>query len=246
LRKEQFRIYTQNFRCGWVFGVNEDMVEVTHNLFGFPDTDGAMSARPTELSEIGFISLLRSWLPVTFLARTTPMPATGPEHVAQVQMLFVQHSPALRGFILSLMPDFGRVDDVLQETFLTVSRKAEDFVPGSNFMGWACAIARFKVLEAVRANPHAPQALSEEVLESLCACEPEPEEQQERLKFLADCLNQLAPQARRAVELRYQQAHKPSEIAQIMGWSADAVYVALSRARVVLRECVSRKLGRAS
>ena len=174
------------------------------------------------------------------------MSKPGPDHVAQVQMLFVQHSPALRGFILSLMPDFGRVDDILQETFLTITKKADDFVPGSNFMGWACAIARFKVLEAVRVNPHAPQALSEEVLESLCACEPEPEEQSERLKYLTDCLDQLAPQARRAIELRYQQAHKPAEIAQIMGWSPDAVYVALSRARVVLRECVSRKLGRAS
>lgn len=206
---------------------------------------GAMCVPSIELLAGGFISLLRSSAVATFLARTLIMAKTGPEHVAQVQMLFVQHSPALRGFILSLMPDFGRVDDILQETFLTVTKKAEDFVPGSNFMGWVCAIARFKVLEAVRTNPHAPQALSEEVLESLCACEPEPEEQEERLKFLADCLNQLAPQARRAVELRYQQAHKPAEISQIMGWSADAVYVALSRARVVLRECVSRKLGRA-
>ncbi len=173
------------------------------------------------------------------------MTKSGPEQVAQVQMLFVQHSPALRGFILSLMPDFGRVDDVLQETFLTVTKKAGDFQPGSNFMGWVCAIARFKVLEATRQNPHAPTALSEEVLESLCACQPEPEEGEERLKHLSECLEQLAPQARRAVELRYQQAHKPAEIAQIMGWSAEAVYVALSRARVVLRECVGRRMAKA-
>jgi arylsulfatase A-like enzyme len=31
------------------------------------------------------------------------------------------------------MPDFAPVDDVMQETFLTVSAKADDFVEGSNF-----------------------------------------------------------------------------------------------------------------
>ena len=42
--------------------------------------------------------------------------------------------------------------------------------------------------------------------------------------------------------MRYQQAHKPAEIAKRLGWGAESVYVALSRARAMLRECVARKL----
>jgi len=42
--------------------------------------------------------------------------------------------------------------------------------------------------------------------------------------------------------MRYQQAHKPAEIARRLGWGAESVYVALSRARSMLRECVARKL----
>ncbi len=162
--------------------------------------------------------------------------------VSHVQMLFVQHTPVLRGFILALLPDFSRVDDILQETFLTVTKKAAEFQPGSNFVGWACTIARFKVLESGR-HKGRTQPLSCEVIESLCACEPEAvEDGEDRLRLLAECMKQLAPQSRRAIELRYQQAHKPAEIARQIGWTAEAVYVALSRARTILRQCVEKKL----
>jgi RNA polymerase sigma-70 factor (ECF subfamily) len=68
------------------------------------------------------------------------------------------------------------------------------------------------------------------------------EGEDERIKLLAECMTQLAPQARRAMELRYQQAHKPAEIAKILGWTPNSIYVALSRARDVLKECVEAKL----
>ena len=72
------------------------------------------------------------------------------EKTVLVQSLFVQNMMAVRGFVISLMPDFSRVDDVMQETFLTVTAKAETFIEGSNFRSWACSIARFKVLESRR------------------------------------------------------------------------------------------------
>src|SRR4051794_30712552 len=86
-------------------------------------------------------------LPV--FAMPSPVPSSE-QQVALVQMLFVQHTAALRGFVHALMPDFARADDIVQETFLTVTKKAGDFEPGTNFLGWACSIARFKVMEAGR------------------------------------------------------------------------------------------------
>jgi len=171
-------------------------------------------------------------------------PETKPtdQQIALVQMLFVQHTAALRGFVHALMPDFARADDIVQETFLTVTRKAGDFEPGTNFLGWACSIARFKVMEAGR-KAQRSTTLSPDIIESLCACEPEPEASDERLRHLSECLKKLAPQARQAVEMRYQLAHKPAEIARRLGWGAESVYVALSRARALLRECVARKLA---
>lgn len=161
---------------------------------------------------------------------------TAAEHV---QKQFLKHSDLVRGFIRSLLADRVRADDVLQETFLTVTRKAADFEPGTNFPKWACAIARYKVLEARRAMKRGGVLLSDEVIEALAASDgairTDP-----RLEFLEECRQALPASMLRAVNLRYEEDHSPPEIAQRMGWKVEAVYVALSRARGLLRDCISR------
>ena len=67
--------------------------------------------------------------------------------VLRVQQLFVTGQGNLLAFILSLHPGMAEAEDILQETFLVVSRKADTFAEGTNFLAWACTIARFKVLE---------------------------------------------------------------------------------------------------
>jgi RNA polymerase sigma-70 factor, ECF subfamily len=166
-----------------------------------------------------------------------------PDQISLVQRLFVQNTMALRGFLLALMPDFSRVDDVVQETFLTVTAKADDFLDGTNFRSWVFSIARFKVLEALRKPGATVLSLDAEVIESLCATEIEDWHADEQLLALGRCLDELTPQARRAVELRYEQAHRPAEIAQRMGWTVNSVNVALARARAALRDCVERQFN---
>ena len=166
------------------------------------------------------------------------------DHTAHVQALFVQHLPALRGFVLSLVADFSLVDDVVQETFLTVTAKASTFERGTNFRAWVWSIARFKVLQLVAKSAPAGESFSAEVIESLGA---QQEAQigfvEDALQHLGPCLEKLPPKARQAIELRYQQAHRPPEIAQRMGWTVEAVHVALARARVALRDCVNRRMA---
>ncbi len=169
-------------------------------------------------------------------------PATDISPRDRVNALFVQFSPEIRGFILALMPDMSRADDVFQETFLTVTRKAADFRPGTNFIAWACTIARYKVLEAGRQRTGEQQPLSEEVVQSLCAVCPEPQNEDRELQLLEECLDELYPHTRQAMQMRYEQGHKPAEIARRLGWTAESVYVVLSRARATLRDCVGRKL----
>ena len=59
---------------------------------------------------------------------------------------------------------------------------------------------------------------------------------------LARCLEHLAPKAREIMQLRYQHEHGPSEIAVMLGRSVNSIGVALSKARMVMRECVDRQL----
>lgn len=161
----------------------------------------------------------------------------------RVQQLFVKHQLGIRAFVLSLQPGFTEAEDLVQEVFLVVTRKAGDFVEGTNFFAWACTIARFKLLEAMRRRARA-QDLSEEVIETLCAVEPAEHFDEARLSAVQHCLEKLAPKARQMMYLRYYGEHSPAEIARLVSWTPNAVRVALSRARTVLQECLERRLGR--
>lgn len=158
--------------------------------------------------------------------------------------LFVRHQTRIRGFIASLMGDFAAVPDVLQETFLVIQRKAGEFEPGSNFMAWAFQIARFQVMKAQSRHKRTAGRFSDRVIESLAASAPEALPDEPKISALDGCLERLAPQARRTVDLFYQGEHKPAEIARMMGWTPLSVSVALSRARKFLRECIEHELGR--
>ena len=90
-----------------------------------------------------------------------------PTHTEQVQQLFVRHTGLLHGFIASLCGDLVLAEDILQEVFLVVSQRADDFTLGSDFAAWARAIARFKTMELLRTRKRDRQMLSVETLAAL-------------------------------------------------------------------------------
>lgn len=166
-------------------------------------------------------------------------------HTLRVQSLFVQHQAQIRSFIQSLAPDFATADDLLQECFLTVSQKAEDFRLESNFLAWARSIARFKILSLHRDTARSPLLLSEEVLEALILSAPAEEAEgtgaeNRALESLRDCLAKLAPAAREIIQMRYFSQWGPAEISQIRACSQNAVNVTLARSREALRRCMEQ------
>ena len=167
-----------------------------------------------------------------------------PGHAAAVraQQLFVRHQSIVKAFILSLQPGFADAEDVLQETFLHVTRRAADFREGTNFVAWACAIARLKLFEARRKA--ASPGLTEEALAALCQDAPDESFFQERLGALQGCLQKLAPRARELVWLRYHAELPSQDIAQRLEWKEPSVRVALAKARLFLRACVERQLAK--
>lgn len=165
--------------------------------------------------------------------------------VPEVQKLFLQHADLLRGFVRGLVPQEEAAEDVFQEVFLTVTAKANDFQPGSNFLAWARTIARLKVFEQYRQLKRSVPLLSEETLELLAAAAPNTDAvaapQQQALR---ECLNEVAPRAREIVSLRYGDPPlTPRQIAHQLSWTPNAVRVALARSRKFLLECVERRLA---
>lgn len=167
-----------------------------------------------------------------------------PTPAEQVQLLFVRNEGAIRAFVRALQPSLADADDVLQETFLTVSRKAADFEPGTNFVAWACGIARLKVLESFRQKKRT-NVLSEAAIGALADEAPMSDLTGEREEALSRCLEKLAPRSRELMWRRYSGREDSDEMAGGLGMTSTAVRVALSKARAFLRDCVSFELRKA-
>lgn len=167
------------------------------------------------------------------------------QHVQEVQKLFLQHADLLRGFLRGLVPHQEAADDIFQELFLTLTAKACDFQLGSNFLAWARTVARLKVFEQYRQLKRSVPLLSAEVLEVLADSAPLADGLlMPRYEALQNCLQQVAPRAREMVALRYADPPlTPRQIAKQLSWTANAVRVALARARKFLLDCVERRLA---
>jgi RNA polymerase sigma-70 factor (ECF subfamily) len=116
-----------------------------------------------------------------------------------------RHQSMLKAFIISLMPGLDGVDDVLQQTNLVLWEKRENFRPGSNFRGWACAIARLEVKSHRRRMIRQGKLLLSEELSEMLAehCEASPAELDERQAALSRCLERLGENERELIDHRY-------------------------------------------
>ena len=112
----------------------------------------------------------------------------------EVQALFIKHQPAVRAMAIVLTGDFSVAEDIVQETFITVTEKAGSFTLGTNFSAWVGTIVRYKVLQKHRLWPR----LSSEVIESLTAGV-SPEVEDDRLSALLTCLGEAAGTGGRGV-----------------------------------------------
>ncbi len=169
------------------------------------------------------------------------------DHTLHVQQLFVRHQQTVLGYVLSIEPNFADAQDIVQEVFLAVSRKARTWTAGTDFLAWVCTVARYETLHFQRTRARRTACLDADVIELLHAAEAVKEaEWQHRVDVLRRCLGRLAPRAKELIWRRYHGAQLPEEIATKVGWTVNAVRVALTRARGVLRECMEKQLNAGS
>lgn len=144
-----------------------------------------------------------------------------------------------------MLPDTDLVDDILYEVFLLVTAKADVYQEGTNFLRWVKAIARLKVIEAIRNRRSSAALLSPETIDGLCDAAPEEGLDESQVRAIQACIDGLPRRWKTLVDMRYRLGCKPMEIAQRVGWQAQSVSVELSRARRALRQCLQRTLERA-
>ena len=160
--------------------------------------------------------------------------------------LLTEHQNAIRAYISSMMPGSPSVQDILQETSLLLWEKRDNFVLGTNFIAWAFAVARYRVLDHRRKMRRDQRLVfSDELLDTL-ALPPEEtlsDQLNARRKALTECLSRLSSKNREIIKCRYDADTSIEDYAAETGRSAGALRVALFRIRQSLKSCIQQKVG---
>jgi RNA polymerase sigma-70 factor, ECF subfamily len=206
-------------------------------IYSIDNYRSARALRESLYILIGFLakfSILNSFVCMSAASMTQP----------NLTRDLLEHRQALLGFIYALTRDFDAAEEIFQETALAILAEAAAGRQVDPFLPWAREVARNRFSVYVRAKGRRVAVMSPELLDVVAQAFRENDDIHEapaRPSQLAACLEELTERVRRMLNQRYQGGRSVPEIAREMGWTVDAVHVALSRARRALGDCVDRK-----
>jgi RNA polymerase sigma-70 factor (ECF subfamily) len=156
-----------------------------------------------------------------------------------------QHQTQLFGYIYSLVRNLDDADDLFQQTSLVLWDKFEEFDSSKSFVCWACGVARYEVLNFLRARTRHRLYFSDELSLALIEAQEslEAERVEERRSALAVCMKKLRQRDQELLEACYGRTVCVPEVARDWGRSSQSIHNSLRRIRRVLFECIQRTLA---
>jgi len=147
----------------------------------------------------------------------------------------------LLAYVYVLVLDHHKAEDVLQETAVTLIRRAHEFGEVKNFWLLAKEISRRHALALLRKEANAPRSLSER---AIMAIDDGFDHIQKHNIWDRDalfkCIRKLPKIWRRMIRLRYWMQMSVDQIARELSRSANTISVTLNRARIRLADCMIR------
>ncbi len=164
---------------------------------------------------------------------------------ADFMRLLLRHENALRAFARSLLPDWDAVDDVIQDASVIMWQKLGQLDDEEGFLPWGKVIVRFHCYRYLEQKKRKGAVFSNELV-AILADEAEQISEAEhgkRRQALESCLGKLSGPERELVLAPYLHHGRITELAELGGTSANALYKKLGRLRDRLRNCVQERLA---
>lgn len=158
-------------------------------------------------------------------------------------ILVRQHAEMLTAYLRSFAFDDSIVDDAFQETILTAWRRLSEFDRTKPFGPWLRGIARNHVLSIARGKRRYAAHVAE-LLQRRIDSQVERVDQHagdtfgERMAALRECLSQLQPDAREALDLAYVRGLDSHSAARSLGVAEETFRKRLYRARLSIAACL--------
>ncbi len=149
-------------------------------------------------------------------------------------------------YAMSLLGNVDDAEEVVQESGLVLWKKFHEYQPGTDFVRWACQIARFQSLKLRTRRFRGPQLFSNDILAMFVAAAEEKSQGQleARRQAILECLEQLKAADRDLIVRRYRKGASTRAVAEALNRSPQGTRRSLQRIREALATCAGRKLAR--
>lgn len=155
-----------------------------------------------------------------------------------LETLVRRHADPLLGFLVRMTNDRAAAEDLFQETFLRVHRKADTFQPGRRFKSWLYAIAAHLAIDRGRRLGRAPTLSldageEDRLADHLPDPAPGPDAQAaaaDRHRAVRAALDHLSPRQRATLQLAYFEGLSYPEVAAALSCTVGTVKTQVSRA----------------
>ncbi|MGA2617424.1 MAG: sigma-70 family RNA polymerase sigma factor [Thermoguttaceae bacterium] len=145
-------------------------------------------------------------------------------------------------YAMALLHNAADAEEARQETQLVLWQKFDRYQAGTDFVRFACGIARNEALKIRARRPREKQLFNDGFLEILAAeTQKAPDARQQALRH---CLEKLSPADRDLVLRRYHPGGATRSVAQALGRSVQGTRKSLHRIRAALSACVRRTMSR--
>ena len=165
-----------------------------------------------------------------------------PENIAAI--LLAERMP-LTAFFASVTRDFHLAEDVFQEVCVKAVARAETFETPAHLMNWTRLTGKNRAIDILRARDGRYIGLSDEMLALLAAEWPEKSRADAMQEALGQCIEQITPNNRELLRLRYFERRNCTDVVAIMGRKIETVYQALARLHKTLGDCIRARLQNA-
>ena len=165
----------------------------------------------------------------------------------EIVKLAYQNINPIKAYIYSLCYDWNSVDDIMQETLVSLMNSADKFDPSRNFLSWALTIARRRTIDFQRKQNKEKLLFTDEIYDQLEAeyLDLEDNTQSKKIQILQICLKELSPENQTILHMKYFQKMKVDEICKKMDRSFLSVQSLLDRLRKKLKQCFNEKMKEA-
>jgi RNA polymerase sigma-70 factor, ECF subfamily len=159
-----------------------------------------------------------------------------------MQVLFARHHVRVYRFVLRLVRNEAKAEDLISEVFLDIWRQAGKFEGRAAASTWMLSIARFKALSALRKRTE--EELDDETAGAIEDQADDPEvslAKKDKATVLRQCLGKLSAEHREVVDLVYYHEKSVEEVAGIVGIPEATVKTRMFYARKKLSELLKEQ-----